>query len=544
MNKVIRLVCWCWLLLLSGAGLNSARGQAFTHPGLLHTEADFARMRVKVNAGAQPWKGSWDILVANPRSQTTWNPRPVATVIRGGDGQNYAQFYPDVHAAYQSAIRWKVSGDNAYADQSIRIMNAWSAVLTSIGGNADRFLAAGIYGYQFANAAEIMRTYSGWAPADFARFQNMMRTVFYPMNHDFLVRHNDACISNYWANWDLCNMASMLAIGVLCDDRTIYNEAVTYFKTGGGNGSILNAVPFLHSPTLGQWQESGRDQAHTIMGIGLMGSFCEMAWNQGDDMYGFSSSRFMAGAEYVGKYNTGNDVPFTTYSWGSGQNCAWNSQTVISSASRGQLRPVWEMVYNHYANRAGQSVPNIGAAAAAVRPEGGGGNYGTDSGGFDQLGFGTLTFTRDSVPVAGTYTLKNRASGKLLDNLGSTANGANVAQWASSGSNNQKWVLSYTGGYAKLMCVTGSKYLDSINHTADGSTVAQWASSTSWNQQWTLENLGNGYFKVICRTNGKCLDTGGGTANGSVMQFWGSGGSYNQQWAFTLVSAAASANAS
>jgi hypothetical protein len=31
--------------------------------------------------------------------------------------------------------------------------------------------------------------------------------------------------------------------------------------------------------------------------------------------------------------------------------------------------------------------------AEQVRPEGGGGQYGTNSGGFDQLGFGTLAFT-------------------------------------------------------------------------------------------------------------------------------------------------------
>jgi hypothetical protein len=30
-----------------------------------------------------------------------------------------------------------------------------------------------------------------------------------------------------------------------------------------------------------------------------------------------------------------------------------------------------------------------------VRPEGGGGDYGTNSGSFDQLGFGTLAFTQD-----------------------------------------------------------------------------------------------------------------------------------------------------
>jgi Alginate lyase/Ricin-type beta-trefoil lectin domain-like len=509
---------------------------AFVHPGMLHTQADFDRMRAQVNANAQPWRSGWDRLVANPHSQLSWTPRPTATIIRGGTGQNYSVLYNDIHAAYQIALRWKISGDTAYANKSIQILNAWSSTLTTVTGNADRFLAAGIYGYQFANAAEIMRTYSGWSAADFNRFKNMMLNVFYPLNHQFLIQHNDACITNYWANWDLCNMASILAIGILCDDRAKFDEAINYFKNGAGNGSINHAVPFLHSGGLGQWQESGRDQGHSTLGIGLMGAFCEMAWNQGQDMYGWSNSRFRAGAEYVARYNLGNSVPFTTYNWGSGQSCTPMSHTVISSASRGNLRPVWEMVYNHYANRLGQSVPESAAYAALHRPEGGGGDYGPNSGGYDQLGFGTLTFTRTpgGGPIAnGTYKLLNRASGRYLDNLGATANGANVAQWQSSASNNQRWqITSIGGGFYKIICLTGNKRLDSLGYTGNDTTVGQWDDSTSINQQWTIQDVGGGYYKVINRANGLCLDTGGGTANGSVMEFWGSGGSFNQQWQF------------
>lgn len=138
-------------------------------------------------------------------------------------------------------------------------------------------------------------------------------------------------------------------------------------------------------------------------------------------------------------------------------------------------------------------------------------------------------------PVApGTYSLRNRASGKMLDNLGSTADGANVGQWADGSSNNQRWVLSYTGSYAKLMCVTGGKYLDSINRTADDTAVGQWANSSSSNQQWTLQPVSGspGYYRIINRANGKALDTGGATNDGAIMEFWGSGGSFNQQWQF------------
>jgi hypothetical protein len=509
---------------------------AFVHPGMLHTQADFDRMRAQVNANAHPWSAGWDRLVANPHSQLSWTPRPLATVIRGGAGQNYTVLYNDIHAAYQTALRWKISGDTAYANKSIQILNAWSSTLTTITGNADRFLAAGIYGYQFANAAEIMRTYSGWSAADFNRFKNMMLNVFYPLNHQFLVGHNDACITNYWANWDLCNMASILAIGILCDDRAKFDEAINYFKNGAGNGSINHAVPFLHSGGLGQWQESGRDQGHSTLGIGLMGAFCEMAWNQSQDMYGWNNSRFRAGAEYVARYNLGNSVPFSTYNWGSGQNCAPMSHTVISSAGRGDNRPIWEMVYNHYANRLGQSVPESAAYAALSRPEGGGGDYGPNSGGYDQLGFGTLTFTRapgGGAIANGMYKLLNRASGRYLDNLGSTANGAIVAQWQSGASNNQRWQVTNIGGsFYKIICLTGNKRLDSLGHTGNDTTVGQWDDSTSFNQQWTIQDVGDGYYKVINRANGLCLDTGGGTANGSVMEFWGSGGSFNQQWQF------------
>lgn len=145
---------------------------------------------------------------------------------------------------------------------------------------------------------------------------------------------------------------------------------------------------------LGQWQESGRDQGHTMMGMGQMGAFCEMAWSQGDDLYGYDSNRFMKAAQYVAKYNLGYDVPFTTYSWGTGQSCAYSEQTVISSGSRGQVRPVWDILHYHYARRRGLDVPYITAMAESVRPEGGGGDYGSTSGGFDQTGFGTLMYAK------------------------------------------------------------------------------------------------------------------------------------------------------
>ena len=368
----------------------------FTHPGMLHNWGDINRAKVRVAAGDDPWLSGWNRLTANSHSQSTYTARPQSIVYRGsGTPENYSLLYNDIAAAYQNALRWQVAGTAANGDCAVRILNAWANTLTSIQGTADRFLAAGIYGWQFANAAELMRGYAGF---DLNKFKQMMLNVFYPMNNSFLTNHNDACITNYWANWDLCNMASIMAIGILCDDGAKYDQAVNYFKSGGGNGQIQRAVPFLYPGVegydLGQWQESGRDQGHTVMGMGQMGAVCEMAWNQGDDLYSYDGRRFMKAAQYVAKYNLNMNVPFTTYTWGSGQTCSQQSETVISSTSRGQVRPVWAMLHYHYGRRLLLDDKYIAQMCFSVAPEGGGGDYGTTSGGFDQLGFGTLMYAK------------------------------------------------------------------------------------------------------------------------------------------------------
>ena len=396
----------------SGAGAKSAgtaQTRTFTHPGLLHTDADFERMRAKVAAQASPWIDSWNVLVANGHTRLTNKPNPQVGIYRGNDpthGQNYGALYNDIAAAYGDALRWKVSNDTRYADKAVEYLDQWASTLTTLGGS-DVALAAGIYGYEFANAAEIMRSYSGWSPAGLAAFQAMMRNVFYPVSHAFLTRIDTAMDTHYWANWGLANIACVLAIGVLCDDAELVDEAVTHFKTGGSNGCIRQAVYYLHPGNLGQWQEAGRDQGHSTLGIALTGAICEMAWNQGIDLYGYDNNRFLAGAEYVAKANlkqadgTFYTVPFVTY-----QNSAGVIQTQFSTGGQGGAlgRPCWALVANHYINRKGLAAPYTRRAAELVAPEGGGGNYGPNSGGFDQLGYGTLTCTLDPGAPAPTPT--------------------------------------------------------------------------------------------------------------------------------------------
>jgi hypothetical protein len=530
------------LLILA---FSATRVPAAVHPGMIHTDADFARMAQKVAAAEQPWKGSYDKLVASANSQSTWGPRPADVINRGTSPDNTAQLYNDAAAAYQNALRWKISGNTAHADKAVQILNAWAYTLTDITGNADHYLAAGLYGYQMANAAEIMRSYPGWAAADFAQFKNMMLTVFYPINNEFLQYHNWAHIQNYWANWDLCNMASILSIGILCDDQAKIDQAVNYFKTGGGNGSIYNAVPILHSPTLGQWQESGRDQEHTLMGVGLMATFCEMAWNQGIDLYGYADRRFMAGAEYVARYNNMKTVPFAYYSWRNGQGGSPQTHWYVSTAGQGATRAIWDTIIGHYSHRLGIHLPEIEEKAAATRPDGGP-QYGNHGAAFDHLGFTSLTHYRGPISTSlpsGVYQISARHSGKAMTVLNNgTANGTNLEQRAIADPNiadSQNWIVAPLGsGQHSVIGSFSGRAADVYNvSTANGANIKLWDYWGGNNQKYTLGATDSGFFRLTPVHSGKAVDVNGAsTADGATVVQWQYTGAQNQQWKFTAAS--------
>lgn len=75
--------------------------------------------------------------------------------------------------------------------------------------------------------------------------------------------------------------------------------------------------------------------------------------------------------------------------------------TEIAEGGRGGLRPGFELIYSYYDNVLGSDAywtkeyvdaTNEGTGGA----EGGGGNYGSTSGGYDVLGFGTLLYRRNA----------------------------------------------------------------------------------------------------------------------------------------------------
>lgn len=372
------------VLFASVGGVARAAGPSFIHPGLLHSREDLARMKAAIAAKAEPIAAGFEKFRAHPASQSTYVSRGAAEEIGRNPSVNQAQFDADANAAYQCALMWCLTGDRAFAETAKRIVNAWSATLQRVTG-ADAVLMAGLGPFKLINAAELLRhTDAGWSAAEAGRTEAMLRRAIYPALQDFALFAN--------GNWDTAAIKTLLALGVFCDDRSIYERALRYYVDGAGNGRLTH---YIITDT-GQCQESGRDMGHTQLGLGHLGDACEIAWNQGLDLYGYADNRLLKGFEYTARYNLGEDVPFAETLDRTGK----YHHKKISTIGRGALRPVFEQIYHHHVNRAGLAAPWTQKAAETLRPEGAARPTA------DHPGFGTLFFTR----TADTVTEKASAS--------------------------------------------------------------------------------------------------------------------------------------
>lgn len=417
---------------------------SFNHPCAMYSQSDFERVKTSLDNGTAPdaVKKAYTALIASPYTQLTYTAQPQTQIVRGdatgtiAGKENYSYAMYDAAAAYQMALAWKLSGNSKYADASIAILDAWAATCKEITSNdANQVLAAGAQGYTFANAAEIMQTYSGWTTTKIAEFKQWILKVFASKNKSFLDNHtgSNVCALHYWSNWDLVNMCSYLSIGILTENNDMVNFVVNYFYNGVGNGCIKNLIQGTFDDPLGtgekiaQDQESGRDQGHAEMSAMVTANLCQMAYTLYTknpsinklDFFSADDNAVLKLGEYVALSNLKNGtdnanstgswiiaatkMPFNTYKYCIDCTCKDKSHGITQTqladdAGRGGVRPGWEIYYNHYAKVKGVTSGYIYVKQFAdkMRPECGPGDnrYGSNSGAFDQLGWSTLMLYR------------------------------------------------------------------------------------------------------------------------------------------------------
>ena len=356
-----------------------ASGGGFVHPGILVDKAQLDAVKAKVQAGAEPALWQINKARASKYGKTTYVAKPVTTMLCGNSGskmdQGCSASRDDALAAYTLALLWYYTGDQAYANTAIKILDAWSLKLTAIpyvstdNNTWNGPLQAAWLSELFPRSAEILRhTGAGWPAADAERFGDMLRDVMLPR------------IVNGWYgggnNWNSSMANGVINIGIYNDDVALYDKGVAlwrlhlpygmYQKSDGAYPRIPSEFrtpqntwkpgklnehwhgqpEFNTDRTDGITVESCRDLSHTQMGLAGFVNSAETARIQGLDLFGEAQARIVDSHEFVARaLNEYGAKPraldVATPSW------------LCGGTMNIQDLPTWEIVYNHYVGRKG-----------------------------------------------------------------------------------------------------------------------------------------------------------------------------------------------
>jgi Alginate lyase len=336
----------------------------FKHPGVLVDRRALDFIKAKVAAGAEPWKGALEKAKASRFGTLAYAPAPFAVVDCGpysNPSVGCGEEQRDAIASYTQALLWYLTGDAAHARKSIEVMNAWSAVLKDH-TNSNAPLQSAWVASVFPRAAEIIRyTYDGWAPADIARFADMLKTVYLPK----VIKGSGGN-----GNWELSMVEATMGIGVFLEDRDTFDKAIAmwkrrvpsyiYLESDGpqpvpppsGNKDLISLWYGQDKFVSGLGQETCRDYGHLTGGFAAMVNAAETAHVQGVDLFALEAKRITAGFEFNAQYLDGVPVP------------AW----LCKGALKLGTNDTWEIGYNALANRLGAAMPHTRAVIAKIRP--------------------------------------------------------------------------------------------------------------------------------------------------------------------------------
>ena len=361
-KKILMLVLVVSGLLLSG--VKSSESQSFQHPGVLVSKAQLDFVKAQVNAKVDPFYSEFQHAQASGFGDINYKVKgPPANGIIDCGWYSRPDFGctdedMDATAAYIQALLWYITGNHAYAQNAIRIMNAYGKGLKAY-TNLNSPLQAAWASSKWPRAAEIIRySNAGWAPADIQAFADMLNKVAVPQIYNgYKGLSYNGYLNN--GNWELSMIEAMMGIAVFTDNHDLFNHAVLFWKqrvpsyiyyapvdgnhpapAPRGVANWLNQTVYDASVN-GIPQEACRDFGHTSYGISATMAAAETAHIQGLKLYESEEPRLIAGMEFVPYYQLKHPVPNNV--------CAG-----MLRLSRGFT---FVIGYNEFHNRLGQSLP-------------------------------------------------------------------------------------------------------------------------------------------------------------------------------------------
>lgn len=242
----------------------------FKHPGILQSQSDLDFMKAAVNGTADhPMKAGYDKMAADSHAGLGYIPHAysVVHVFSSGVGEEENHLRDDAHAAYAHALRWVATGDPAYKDKSIEILNTWADTCTDIVGDTNNQATLEVSWALplWAGAAEIIRFYdhgsAGWTESDIKKFKTFILMLKSEVD--------EPCSSA--PNWRASRGLARMAAGVFLDDWELYRRgyAEADYQIG-------------HIGSDGTPSENFRDSGHCQYNIIATSQAAEIALQQGD----------------------------------------------------------------------------------------------------------------------------------------------------------------------------------------------------------------------------------------------------------------------
>lgn len=326
-------------------------GRTFVHPGISYTQGQLDRMKAMVEAKAEPYYTTYLNMLGSEHCSLTRTVSDRGTQI--ADGQFNGTVGIDGRCAHDLALLWHITGDRRYADKAVAYLNA-NNHYTNTSARGTGPLDNGKINL-LIEAAELMRDYDGWEPAEQQKFKDMLTYPYYSQTEDLYQKlaSMDNSQNGITFYWNICNgdpgrfgnqgmfgMLAMLAMGVYLDNEVIYERALNYVS---GLPHRADDLPYPPGPPVtstkpieknqyqntyelirrgndiedygydellqyyfypnGQCSESSRDQGHVMAGLHKYIEFAEIAWNQGDEFYSLFDNRLLKAAEFNIRYN-------------------------------------------------------------------------------------------------------------------------------------------------------------------------------------------------------------------------------------------------
>jgi len=296
----------------------AVQAQTWTHPGIVVSQAQLDATRAAYQAGDS-------VVVDQVNKAKNSNYGSLTYTVQGpwpgGINQCGANSTPnngcleadnDSNAAYVQALLWYMTGNQAYADNAIDIMNTYAAGFRGYAGTnglscpsgtdcSNGPLQSGWDAEKWPRAAEIIRygrtssgAGSGWSAASIQAFSNMLKNIYQP------VIQNGSGVNG---NWDMSMIDGMMQIAVFTENSTLLSSARSFWLgrvpdlfylqsvDGGnhaasprGNPSWFGQTVF-NSSTNNVGQETCRDLRHMEDSISSSILTAETDWIQGGTLY-------------------------------------------------------------------------------------------------------------------------------------------------------------------------------------------------------------------------------------------------------------------